>query len=75
MQSKHKAEYHYYMDEVRNNLSMAQFFANRAKNAESDLDAMVYDYHYIEHTARAVFCLTHARKLRIKEKTNYGNQF
>lgn len=37
--------------------------------------AMEYDYYYAANMASAIFHLTHARKLRIKEKFNHGNQF
>lgn len=54
---------------------MARTHAHHAKNEENDMLAMEHDYHYAEHMAHAMFYLTHARNLRIKENTNYGYQF
>lgn len=75
MHSKQRAEYHLYMSRLHDNLAMTRVHAQLAKDAKNDMEAMDHDYQYIKHMAQAVFCLTHARNLRIKEKTNYGNQF
>lgn len=53
-------------------LAMARTHAHHAKNAENDILAMEHDYYYAKNMAQAMFYLTHARNLRIKENTNYG---
>lgn len=75
MASKQKDSYHLYMRRTHENLAMARTHAHHAKNAEDDIKAMEHDFLYAEHMAHAMFYLTHARNLRIKEKTNYGYQF
>lgn len=69
MHLKLKTTYHSCMRIVHDNLAMARIQANHAKNAKDDELAMEYDYYYAEHMAHATFYLTHARNLRIKEKT------
>lgn len=63
------------MNKAHENLALARHHAHHAKCSEDDYKAMEHDYLYAEHMAHAMFYLTHARNLRIKEKTNYGNQF
>ena len=63
------------MKNAHENLALARHHAHHAKNAKNDMQAMEHDYYYAEHMAKAMFYLTHARKLRIKEKFNHGNQF
>lgn len=74
MDKKQKVQYHRHMRFVHENLAMARIYAALAKNEEDNLKAMSHDYYYAEHMAIAMFYLTHARNLRIKEKTNYGYQ-
>lgn len=54
------------MYHVHENIQLAMAFANIAKNAESDYDAMDADFCYAEHMAHAMFYLTHARNLRLR---------
>lgn len=56
-------------------LEMARYHAQLAKAEDDPQKAMDYDYYYASNMARAIHYLTHARNLRIKEKTNYGYQF
>lgn len=72
---KFKYMYLVLMSEVHENLAMARYHAHHAKCSEDDFQAMEHDYFYKEHMASAMFDLTHAKNLRIKEKTNYGYQF
>lgn len=56
-------------------IAMARHHAHHAQYSEDDYKAMEHDYLYAEHMARAMLYLTRSRNLRIKEKTDYGNQF
>lgn len=64
----------YLLDSAHVNIEMAMHHARLAKYAKDDEAAMVHDHFYAEHMAHAMFYLTHARKLRIKERKNYGYQ-
>lgn len=63
------------MDRAHICLEMARYHAQLAKDEDDPNIAMDYDYYYAANMAHAMFHLTHARNLRIKEKTNYGYQF
>lgn len=63
------------MDKAHICLEMARYHAQLAKNEDDPYIAMDSDYYYEENMAHAIFYLTHARNLRIKEKTNHGYQF
>ena len=67
--------HHFLMNQAHDNLICARYHAHHAKISKNEITAMEHDHLYAEHMAHAMFYLTHARNLRIKEKTNYGNQF
>lgn len=63
------------LNSAHRNLELARTHAHHAKCSEDYYESMEHDYLYAEHMAHAMFYLTNARNLRIKEKTNYGYQF